>query len=161
MRNYRPLVFWLFFTLLLFGAALSMPSTHTAASGFPPRPTDIPTPTPEPPPPQPTSTPAPPSDDSNAGALIFLHVPAAPSDLQTVVQWQDGLGGWHDVDGWRGSLNESEFILWWVAPRDLGAVWYRWHVYTADGRISTTSDSFSLPSHPNQTLHIMISLAQE
>ena len=158
MKNYRPTFFWLFFVLLLIGAAFSLPSSSTSASGFPPRPTDIPTPTPEP---QPTTTPIPPTDNSNAGALIFLHVPAPPADLETIVQWQDGLGEWHDVEGWQGMLNDSDFIVWWVAPRDLGAVWYRWHVYTADGRISTTSDAFSLPSHPNQTQHILITLSQE
>jgi hypothetical protein len=71
------------------------------------------------------------------------------------------LGEWHDVEGWRGSLNEANFIVWWVAPRDLGAIWYRWQLYTADGRIQTTSDAFSLPANPNQSLHIQIFLTQE
>ena len=164
MKNYRPALFWLFFVLLLLGAAFSLPSSSTAASGFPPRPTDIPTSTPEPQPtlePQPTTTPIPPADDHNDGALIYLHVPSPPTDLQTIVQWQDGLGEWHDVEGWHGTLNDSDFIVWWVAPRDLGAIWYRWHVYTEDGRITTTSDAFSLPNHPNQVLHILVTLPQE
>ena len=158
MKNYRPLFFWLFFFSLIIGAALSLPSSPTAASGFPPRPTDIPTATAEPPPAS-TTTPLP--DDANDGALIFLHVPSPPADLQTIVQWQDGLGEWHDVVGWQGPLNEANFIAWWVAPRDLGAVWYRWVAYTEDGRIHTTSDVFSLPDHPNQTLYILITLAQK
>ena len=155
MRNYRPLFFWLFFVFVVMGAALSLPSFPTAASGLPTRPTDIPTPTPEPSP-QSTATPIP--DDANEGALIYLHVPSPPADLQTIVQWQDGLGEWHDVVGWQGTLNEANFIVWWVAPRDLGAVWYRWLAYTADGRIHTTSDAFSLPDRPDQSLHILITL---
>ena len=152
MKNYRPFLFWLLFTTLALGAAISLPSPPTAASDFPPRPTTIPAP---------TTASAPIPDNSNDGALIFLHVPSPPDDLQTIVQWQDGLGEWHDVTGWHGWLNEANFIVWWVAPRDLGAVWYRWHVYTADGRIITTSDAFSLPDRPNQTLHILITLTQE
>jgi hypothetical protein len=34
-------------------------------------------------------------------------------------------------------------------------------VYTEDGRIDTTSDAFSLPDRPNQTLHILITLTEE
>ena len=165
MKNYRPFFFWLFFVLLIVGAALSLPSSPTAASGFPPRPTATPTPTAEPslptPKPSPTAKPISSSEsESQSGAFIYLHVPSPPADLQTVVQWQDGLGEWHDIEGWRGTLNESNFIVWWVAPGDLGAVWYRWQVYTADGRIATTSDAFSLPSQANQTLHILITLAE-
>lgn len=164
MKNNRPVFFWLFFVSLLFAAALSLPSAHTAASGFPPRPTLIPTETAVPTAtslPVPTATPSSstntPQTDSG-GALIYLHVPTPPSDLQTVVQWQDGLGNWHDIEGWRGTLNQANFIVWWVAPHDLGAVWYRWQVYTADGRITTHSDAFSLPTQPNQNLHILVTL---
>lgn len=158
MTRYRPLFFWLIFVLAMIGAALLLPSLPTAASGFPPRPTDIPNPTPESPP-ESMATPVP--DTTNEGALIFLHIPSPPADLQTIVQWQDGLGEWHDVTGWQGTLNEANFIVWWVAPRDLGAAWYRWVAFTTDGRIHTTSDAFSLPEQPDQALHILITLNQE
>jgi hypothetical protein len=154
MKNHRPFFFWLFFVLVMIGAALALPSSDPVVAGLPTRPTDIPTATPES-----SGTPVP--DDTNEGALIFLHIPSPPDDLQTIVQWQDGLGEWHDVVGWQGTLNEANFIVWWVAPRDLGAIWYRWVVYTEDGRIHTTSDAFSLPDRANQTLHILITLSEE
>ena len=38
--------------------------------------------------------------DPPPGAYIELQTQAAPAEAWTVVQWQDQLGGWHEVEGW-------------------------------------------------------------
>ncbi len=115
-------------------------------------------------PPRP-ATPTPPyvTPPALVGALIELqaHFPAAwPwaevhwQTLWTIVQWQDGRGEWHDVEGWQGTLNEvavsDEGVVgrqvWWVAEADLGKGPFRWVVYAGrGGRPLGTSEPFDLP----------------
>ena len=112
--------------------------------------------------PVPTPTPVPPPD----GALLELHL-QFPNDwpwsthhwqeVWTVVQWQDGFGEWHDVDGWRGQpdgvwLDEELTVFarktWYVAKRDLGTGPFRWVAYTeGEGGevIQAISEPFDLP----------------
>jgi len=78
----------------------------------------------------------PPRPDTRApvkGASIELHVEGLGPDMWAVVQWLDGLGEWHDVDGWRGELEEQR-VTWWVSPKHFGDGPFRWVVYrSADG----------------------------
>jgi hypothetical protein len=71
--------------------------------------------------------------------------------LWTVVQWQDGEGVWHDVEGWRGTLDEVAGgvgrKVWWVAGPHLGKGPFRWVVYRDQAQVAplTRSAPFHLP----------------
>lgn len=113
------------------GAGLAAPAA------LPPRP---PIPTPLPPPATPTRVP------TAAGAWIELRVAGAPAGAWSVVQWQNTLGTWEDVEGWQGLL-ENGAKRWWVAPRDFRKGPFRWVLL--DGRNGSTlaiSAPFTLPS---------------
>lgn len=137
-------------------------------------------PPPPPPPPSPSPTPSPPSAHKRqpAGAPIELHAqfPQAGlrgtvhwQELWIVVQWQDARGAWHDVEGWRGELDEvvtgedGEVVghkTWWVAKPDLGTGPFRWLVYEGrQGRRLATSVPFDLPDTKGRTVRVEVSLA--
>jgi hypothetical protein len=122
----------------------------TAAHALPPRPT-------------PTATLTPVSPSPPWGA-IELHVQSARLELWTVVQWQDRLGVWHDVEGWRGTLDEIVGgvgkKVWWVARADFNKGPFRWAIYQSHGgRLLATSSTFQLPRTDNQTVVVEVSLA--
>lgn len=99
--------------------------------------------------------------DSPTGAIIELTVSGAPAGAWAVVQWQDSTGGWHDVEGWRGMLDESGTKRWWVAPRDFGTGPFQWVIAQGiEGTHLAISEPFTLPASANQTLQISLSLAQ-
>jgi hypothetical protein len=112
-----------------------------------------------------------------AGALIELHVhfdTAWPSasipwqELWTTVQWQDGRGVWHDVEGWRGGLDEivrgqdgeaSGRKVWWVAEANLGQGPFRWQITRgAGGTLLGSSAAFALPSVDGAVVTVEIAL---
>ena len=122
--------------------------------------------------PTPTPTHLPPAQFPTVMASIELHVRFGSKwswgtmtwqDLRTVVQWQDGLGDWHAVDGWRGALDE--FIddegckVWWVAKNDFGSGPFRWAVTAgkSDKQIAA-SNSFNLPARSNEQVIVEIML---
>ena len=126
---------------LLAGVLLSPPAW--ADSGLPPR--DVPTPGPN-------------NDDKGGsggrpvGAYIELQ---ALAGAWIVVQWQDSAGGWHDVEGWRGSVANSS--RWWVHPKDFGTGPFRWVVMqSVDGAVVGTSEPFRLPGEANQVVQVEI-----
>ena len=99
--------------------------------------------------------------DSLTRAIIELTVSDAPAGAWTVVQWQDSAGGWHDVEGWRGMLDESDTKQWCVAPRDFGTGPFQWVIAQGiEGTQLAVSEPFTLPASSNQTLQISLSLAQ-
>jgi len=110
-------------------------------------------------------TPAPPahsgdghSDDSPVGWLTLAAQPAR-AGLWAVVQWRDTVGGWHDVEGWRGSC-ESGFQSWGVCPPELGRGPFRWVLTDgAGGKIVGESALFNLPAQPRETLAVQVSVA--
>jgi hypothetical protein len=141
--------------------ALLLPAFAQAApSALPPRP--------------PTPTPTPPAQSPTVMAAIELRVQLGSKwswgtmtwqDLRTVVQWQDRLGDWHAVDGWRGALDE--FIggegrqVWWVAEKDFGSGPFRWAV--TDGRSDqpvAVSRSFNLPARSNEKVIVEMMLEE-
>jgi len=100
--------------------------------------------------------------DEAIGAHIVLHVPSAPYGVWTIVQWQDTAGGWHDVDGWQGTLDVGHRIMWWLAPDLFGKGPFRWLVYQGAerGKLLTISESFRLPAAESEKLRIEVSLPE-
>jgi hypothetical protein len=111
------------------------------------------------PPPRATLTPTP-HAYSSAGTYIELRLPTDNLNLWTAVQWQDSLGNWHDVEGWRGSpdatTEHKSNKIWWVLPYSYGKGPVRWQVYDrVGGQLLATSQSFFLPQ-ANQ--HVVVEL---
>ncbi len=117
-----------------------------------------------PPPPRPTLTPTPNIvRGQSTGSYIELRVPTDNINLWTVVQWQDPQGAWHDVETWRGILDEINQHkgdkLWWVYPRDFGTGPFRWLVYDRpNGQVLAASRSFNLPGASNQHVIVEVTL---
>ena len=86
--------------------------------------------------------------------------------VQTLVQWQDGLGGWHDIDGWRGTLDETYSDrgrkTWFVSEAHFDTGPFRWVIYpggkTPDDETLATSDPFNMPSSDNETVRVVITI---
>lgn len=162
---------WLWYVclvIIVLSAALSVAwgdaPAQAAAPALPPRPTttaqpaptltSVPTPTPRAPAPAPTTPPV---------AVIELRAWPAVVEQWTVVQWQDALNGWHDVEGWRGEFDEVKDNIgrktWWVAQKDFGTGPFRWAIYTKQhGRLLTVSEAFYLPGSDGDRLQIEVAL---
>lgn len=94
------------------------------------------------------------------GAYIELQVQSSQGELWTVVQWQDSAGIWHNVDGWRGTLETGGYKRWWVAAKDFNKGSFRWMVYRSQGGPQlATSTLFQLPGKANEIVQIEVSLA--
>ena len=133
---------------------------------LPPRPTPRPIP-------QPSAKPRPP-----AGAWLELRAQFPSTwpwdsvhwqELWTVVQWQDPYTRyWHDVDGWRGGLDdvtvdEGGAVLggkgWWVAEKDFGTGPFRWAIFQGQrGELLSVSEPFDLPDSTGATATIEVLL---
>ncbi|MBN1933630.1 MAG: hypothetical protein JW934_03140 [Anaerolineae bacterium] len=112
-----------FVLLCLLALLLGYPyQVMVKASGLPPRPEPAPTPV--------------------AGGLIELRINFDPTwswdqhpwqAVDTLVQWKDALGGWHDVDTWRGGLDEVAGYegrkSWWLSREHFGTGPFRWAIY--------------------------------
>lgn len=132
-------------------------SVQAAANDLPPRPT-----------PRPTRL-------AHTGAFIQLQAQFSPTwpwakmpgqELYTLVQWQDGHGNWHNVEGWQGTFDEIVngvgIKLWWVAESDLGSGPFRWVIcksYAEPTKILAKSEPFHLPSASRQVLTVKVLLA--
>ena len=135
-------------------SALAPAGSEASPRALPTRPEDA-----VPPPPPPGG-----GDDENdqpVGAHIVLHVPSAPAGVWTIVQWQDSAGGWHDIEGWQGTLDEGDQKMWWLAPGLFGKGPFRWLVYqsTKGEKPLATSDPFYLPNAEGEKLRVEISLS--
>lgn len=114
--------------------------------------------------PPPTFTPAPTvetrrDDNDRQPEGAYIEMEAGATTLWTVVQWQDDLGGWHDVEGWRGSLNQRGNKRWWVAPRDFNSGPFRWVIFSSpDGAVLAESPSFYLPKAAGEIIKTDVSL---
>ncbi len=138
--------------LILAGALwlIGLPLPAQAGHGLPPRETPVPTHSPD-------------GDrrDSPSGAHIVLHAPSARAGVWTVVQWQDNAGGWHDVEGWQGTLDAGEQKTWWLAPNLFGKGPFRWLVYRGDrARLLATSASFYLPDSAGEEHQVEMSFTE-
>lgn len=109
--------------------------------------------------------PSPELDGAPAGGSIELHVWSAGtvdwSTVQTGVEWQDGNGGWHAVDGWRGRLDElytdGGRKTWWVGQEYLGAGPFRWVIYQ-DGEMRAASEGFTMPASQGHLVRIVVQM---
>lgn len=64
------------------------------------------------------------------------------------VQWQDPLGGWHNIDSWLVPFDESQlgYVPNYVDPSDFGTGPYRWVLFDSlGGKILGTSAPFMFP----------------
>ena len=125
---------------------------------------------PRPPTPQPTVRPPAKPDTGPVGASIELEVQFSDRQtasrwpaLWTVVQWQDDLGRWHDVEGWRGRLDRMQGGLglktWWLADNLFGRGPFRWLVGQAEGGPPLArSESFYLPVTVGETMGVEVLL---
>jgi hypothetical protein len=86
-------------------------------------------------------------DDAANGAYIELRVQPGLGGAWTIVQWQDSMGRWNDVDGWRAQVESDQAVNWWVAPKHLDTGPYRWLVYQGEDRraVVWASELFYLP----------------
>lgn len=105
--------------------------------------------------PSPTSSPI----DGGGIELRIWSVQARSWDtVETVVQWQDGLGGWHDIESWRGTLDQlftdGGRKTWFVSDELFGKGPFRWVVYEGDETLAT-SDPFTMPSADGQTVRTL------
>jgi len=95
------------------------------------------------------------------GSYFELYVRPSQPGLWTIVQWQDSAGGWHDIEGWQGTLNEGHKKGWWVAPAIFGEGPFRWTVYQSKGgQLLATSDSFYLPASAGKKVRVGMSLSE-
>jgi hypothetical protein len=134
------------------------------ASTLPPRPTVEPTPAPTEPP---ADTPSGSSRVESSQIVLKVDVwelEAIDSwrALWTVVQWQDGLGRWHDVTGWRGHLDALDGVTgikrWWVLEDEFGEGPFRWLVLSGpEGEVLAATEPFSLPSLPDSVVTVVAS----
>lgn len=93
-------------------------------------------------------------DKHPAGAYIELQVSGVVGTW-AVVEWQDSSGGWHEVEGWRGSLPGSS--RWWVHNKDFGQGLFRWVVKQGpQGPVEGLSQPFTLPVRPNETVQVVV-----
>jgi hypothetical protein len=100
-----------------------------------------------------------PSDGARITLSLQGPVPT-PDGLWAVVQWQDAQEGWHDVEGWRGSLNNKRQMRWWVSPTDFGRGPFRWIVYAEPNSsvVIGSSDFFNLPTESGDTMVVPVFL---
>ncbi len=148
---------------LLAGAAFSpLPAGVTA----PPRPTYRPTATATPHPtdtPHPTATALPVVVRSGSPARLELRLASGDLAVWTEVQWQDALGGWHMVEGWRGAPDVMEgdvaIKTWWVLPEHFGQGPFRWVVrsHPAEGALAVSAP-FALPRHSTDPVMVTVVL---
>ena len=114
-------------------------------------------------PPRPEPTPAP---NPIAGGGIELRVQSTQAidwaSVQTLVQWQDGLGSWHDVEGWRGTLDElysdGGRKTWWMSKEHFGTGPFRWAIYKGDETLAT-SESFAMPKSAGEVVQVVMLVA--
>src|SRR5574341_2058391 len=100
---------------------------------------------------------------ASTGANIQLQVATNQLSLWTVVQWRDALGDWHDVEGWRGTLDSIEdgtgYKTWWVYADDFDKGPFRWVVYAAPNwKKLAASAHFKLPHKVNVPRVVKVSL---
>ncbi len=143
----------IFFILAILTGALwliGLPLSAQAGPGLPPREAPVP-----------TRSPGGDQPESPAGAYIVLRAPTVPAGAWTVIQWQDSAGGWHDVDGWQGTLEAGNQKMWWLAPDLFGKGPFRWVVFQGNrARLLAISAPFYLPGFAGEERQVEVSLTE-
>jgi hypothetical protein len=148
IRKY-PAILWAAMIASLVGLLVlaGTPASIQAGPDLPIR--DTPTPTP--------AADADKDDDRPAGAYLDLHVAGAPAGAWAVVQWQDSAGGWHDVQGWSGTLDKEGNWRWWVDIKDFGKGPFRWSVSQGhSGLMWGVSQLFWLPAAAGESVQVVV-----
>lgn len=89
-------------------------------------------------------------------ATITVVAPGAALGQPVEVQWGDPLGGWHTVDGWKGSFANitpqgEPFQRWTVGSGNFGQQPFRWVIYYPDGQtVWAVGPWFALPGVAGQ-----------
>lgn len=89
--------------------------------------------------------------DDTSHSDILVYVPSAPAAGWITVQWLDGNGGWHDVEGWQGSFDIASgsnlpFKQWTVGSGQYAQGPFRWVIYNQrGGDVWGVSPNFLLP----------------
>lgn len=88
---------------------------------------------------------------ANCGeSMISVYLPDSPAGSLVGVQWQDGLGAWHNVDGWQATVqpdaNNFQVVRWTISPASYGQGPFRWVVVQPDGSVWGVSPGFNLPT---------------
>ncbi len=127
-------------------------------------------------PPRPTpQEPAPQAERGGDGGVASIELRVHFSRIEqayrwqtywTVVEWQDAFGGWHEVEGWRGTLDEivsgEGRKVWWVYRRDLSTGPFRWTVYrNPSGGLVAHSKPFNLPDAVGQRVEVTVTLVPQ
>jgi len=159
MRRWSFLVVLALAMVTLSGLFVEAPEASSAASPTAPEPTWTSGPVP-------TKTPYSSQPAVGGGGTIVLHV-AWPPGMEwqgwwTGVQWQDGLGDWHDVKEWQGALDstaDGEGLKEWWFPNTLsGTGPFRWTVYREqEGMPLAVSEPFNLPRSGSRTVEVEVS----
>jgi hypothetical protein len=103
--------------------------------------------------------PPPRGDGESQGAFIELEIEPTVAEWWTVIQWQDGSGGWHVVEGWQSPLEAGGYQRWWIAPKDFGTGPFRWVITKEPGGPPLfTSPSFNLPGEAKQAVQVELGL---
>lgn len=107
------------------------------------------------------AAPAPSASPSVSVGTIALSFSGAPASAWVTVEWQDGYGVWHRVDGWQDKLGDTGLKTWWVNEAQLGTSGlYRWVVYDQrGGNLWATSSAFHLPSAAGKWVTVTLSAA--
>jgi hypothetical protein len=135
-------------------AGVAGPVAEVQANGLPPRGQPPPSDSPDQPQPQKTDKQ---SDSGPLGTHIELQTQPAAAGLWSVIQWQDHQGDWHNVEGWRGTVNERGAQRWWVDQKDFATGPFRWAVmFGENGAVISTSQVFDLPAGADQTLLVVV-----
>lgn len=101
-----------------------------------------------------------PNDDEGgeSGAHIKLYVEPAAQKYWTEVEWQDGQGNWHLVEGWRGYTSNGA-VRWFVREAHFGQGPFRWQVYEEkEGILLNHSAPFFLPKMAQEIVEIKVKL---
>jgi uncharacterized repeat protein (TIGR01451 family) len=98
------------------------------------------------------------------GSYITLVVSSTNrSGLWAGVEWLDGAGAWHRVEGWQNALPDGGGVQdWWVSQADFGKGPFRWVLYAGSDKSSVlgASEPFNLPASTAAPLQISLVLAQ-
>lgn len=103
------------------------------------------------------------SKPGSIGGFIELDIRTAQvRPLWTIVQWQDGQGNWHDVEGWQGTPGEGNRVAWWVSPDNLGQGPFRWAAYQDyGGSLLALSEPFHLPYRAGEVVRTELSIVAQ
>lgn len=99
--------------------------------------------------------------DQPMGAYIRLQISPSNQVYWTEIEWQDDLGSWHRVNGWKGNTTAGN-VQWFVGPELFQAGPFRWLVFSEEnGDFLVTTRQFCLPAYANEIMILAVNLNDE